>query len=30
MRCGECRACGSGIVCSATDVLLMSVVCGMR
>ena len=30
MRCGcECRACGSGIVSSAADVLWMSVVRGM-
>ena len=29
MRCGECRACGSGIVSSAADVLWISVVRGM-
>ena len=28
--CGDCRACGSGIVSSAADVLGMSVVRGMR
>ena len=30
MRCGECRACGPGIVSSAADVLWMSVVQGMK
>ena len=28
--CGECRACGSGIVSSAADMLSINVVRGMR